>query len=251
MENRNNVSTSEKIENENINNNTKIPFWVYNPNVLLDSRYINEFFPIETMTYEQKLNAISRTVIFVTLFVFVFTRSTRLVIISIITLFAIYMLYHYNEKETEKKSKETFENQSNIILDSYNFKQKNKEEVFQEPQPENPFGNVLIPEYEYNPNRKPAPPSFNENVNDKILKQAKKMVSELNPDQPDISDKLFTDLGDNLMFEQSLRQFVSNPSTTIPNDQTGFAEFCYGSMISAKDGNLFALARNLPRYNNY
>jgi Ca2+/Na+ antiporter len=250
MENMNSVSMNQ-VENKNIDNNTKIPFWVYNPNILLDSRYINEFFPIETMLYEQKLNAISRTVIFLTIIVFLFTHSFRILVISGITLFSIYMLYQYNEKETQKKTKETFENQSNVILDRYNFTEKDKAEVFQEPQPENPFGNVLIPEYEYNPNRKPAPPSFNDNVNDTILKQAKKMVSELNPDQPDISDKLFTDLGDNLIFEQSLRQFVSNPSTTIPNDQTGFAEFCYGSMISSKDGNLFALARNLPRYNNY
>jgi len=249
MENMNNVSASQNENKKNLDD-TKIPFLLYNPNILLDSRYINELFPVDTMSYEQKLNAISRSVIFLTLIVFIFTRSIRILIISGITLFSIYMLYHYNEKETEK-TKETFENQANVILDRYNFTEKDKAEVFQEPQPENPFGNVLIPEYEYNPNRKPAPPSFNDNVNDTILKQAKKMVSELNPDQPDISDKLFTDLGDNLMFEQSLRQFVSNPSTTIPNDQTGFAEFCYGSMISAKDGNLFALARNLPRYNNY
>jgi len=249
MEN-NSIVSSNQTEKNNIDNDTNIPFWVYNPNILLDSCYINELFPIEDMTYEQKLNSISRSVIIISLIAFMFTRNMRILFICGITLFSIYILYYYKEKETEK-TKENFENQANVILDKYNFTQKDKEDVFQEPEPENPFGNVLIPDYEYNPNKKPAPPSFNENVNNKILTQAKKLVSDLNPDQPDISDKLFTDLADNLMFEQSLRQFVSNPSTTIPNDQTGFAEFCYGSMISAKDGNMFALARNLPRYNNY
>ena len=124
-------------------------------------------------------------------------------------------------------------------------------DVFDKPDSSNPFSNVLITDYEYNPNKKPAPPAFNENINDQILTQAKKIVNELNPGQPDISDKLFRDLGEQYVFEQSLRQFTSNPITTIPNDQTGFAEFCYGSMISAKDGNLFAAARNLPRHNNY
>jgi hypothetical protein len=243
--------SSSMDEKDNTNNEKKVPFWFYNPNIILDSNYINEVFPVETMTYEQKLNSITRSVIFLTIIGFIFTRSVRVLIISFITLFAIYMLYHYNENENKKPVKENYENQAKVILDSYNFTEKDKADVFQEPEPENPFGNVLIPDYEYNPNKKPAPPSFNDNVNEAILKQAKKMVSELNPDQPDISEKLFTDLGDNLMFEQSLRQFVSNPSTTIPNDQTGFAEFCYGSMISAKDGNMFALARNLPRYNNY
>jgi hypothetical protein len=38
---------------------------------------------------------------------------------------------------------------------------------------------------------------------------------------------------------------------TIPNDQGAFAEFCYGSMISCKEGNNFACARNMSHYTNY
>ena len=37
----------------------------------------------------------------------------------------------------------------------------------------------------------------------------------------------------------------------LANDQGAFAEFCYGSMISCKDGNLFACARNTSHYTNY
>ena len=36
-------------------------------------------------------------------------------------------------------------------------------------------------------------------------------MNDVNPDQPNMSDKLFKDLGDQLGFEQSLRQFNSNP----------------------------------------
>ena len=160
------------------------------------------------------------------------------------------MLYHYNQNENEKKANENFENQSNVILDRYNFTEKDKAKVFQEPESTNPFGNVLIPDYEYNPNKKPAPPSFNANINEDILNKTKQMVIEANPGQPDIADKLFHDLGEQLVFEQSMRPFYSNPSTTIPNDQTSFAEFCYGSMVSCKEGNKFACARNLGRHTN-
>ena len=34
----------------------------------------------------------------------------------------------------------------------------------------------------------------------------------------------------------SSRQFYTNPSTTIPNDQESFAKWCYGDMPSCKDG---------------
>lgn len=230
-----------------------IPFWSENPNILFQREYILEFFPIETMTYTQKLNAISRSIIVLCIVGYIFTKNFRLVVISGMTLLSIFLLYYFKEKEKEKSNKksedkENFENPATIILKDKNISTEN---VFENPNSSNPFGNVLIPDYEYNPNKKPAPPSFNANINDDILKQAKQLVSELNPDQPDISDKLFRDLGEQYVFEQSLRQFTSNPSTTIPNDQTGFAEFAYGSMVSCKEGNLFACARNLPKYNNY
>ena len=74
------------------------------------------------------------------------------------------------------------------------------------------------------------------------------MVDELHPEEPQISKKLYQSLDDNLTLEQSLRPFYSNPSTTIPNDQGSFADFCYGSMVSCKEGNPFACARNLVRH---
>ena len=47
--------------------------------------------------------------------------------------------------------------------------------------------------------------------------------------------------------EYSMRNFYTTASTTIPNDQEGFSKFLYGDMISAKEGNPSALARQNPR----
>jgi len=261
-----NTYNSDDISNNTVNHSLKtnddesqkIPFWSSDPNILFKQEYMFEFFPVDGMTYEQKLNAVSRSVIILTIFGFFVTRSVRLMFISFLTLFSIYMLHYYQDRENQKSKKIYEESMSNLnkpetqadeVLKKMNIVRN--PDVFDKPDSNNPFSNVLIPDYEYNPHKKPAPPAFNENINEQILSQAKKLVNELNPGQPDISDKLFRDLGEQYVFEQSLRQFTTNPSTTIPNDQTGFAEFCYGSMISAKDGNLFAAARNLPRYNNY
>lgn len=249
-------ATPQNIITESLDSIKNIPFWSDDPNVLLNPNYFLEFFPVESMTYEQKLNAITRSILVLSILGFIFTKNTRLVVIAIITIIAVFFLYSFqkNKDKTTRQSKmsdsaEGFANPADEILKKYNYT-KNPE-VFDEPTSENPFSNILIPDYEYNPDKKPAPPAFNEKVNNNILEQAKKLVSELNPGQPDISDKLFKDLGEQYVFEQSLRQFNSNPATTIPNDQKGFAEFCYGSMVSSHDGNPFALARNLPRYNNY
>ena len=233
----------------------KIPFWSENPNILFQKDFIFEFFPVDYMTYTQKLNAISRTVIILSIISFLFTKSIRILVIAAITLFAIYMLYYYEQKHTEKNENkkltsttdENFENRALEVLKTHPI---DKDTVFDETTSSNPFGNVLVTDYEYNVNKKPAPPSYNKNVNNNILTQAKNLVIQANPDQPDIADKLFKDLGEQMVFEQSLRPFHSNANTTIPNDQASFSEFCYGSMVSCKEGNLFACARNLDRYTN-
>jgi len=245
------------IENEdNVLKNTgesvapsRTPFWGENPNILFQSNQIFDFFPVDTMDYNAKLNAVSRTVIFLTIVSCIITKSLRVLIAGSITLGAIYALYYYEYKKSkkEKRGDENFENQGIDIVKANDLMQPN---LFDTPSSANPFSNVLMTDYEYNPDKLPAPPAFNTKVNNDILNSAKQAVIDSNPDQPDIADKLFKDLGEELEFEQSMRQFYTNPGSTIPNDQTAFAEFCYGSMISCKEGNLFACARNLDRYQN-
>lgn len=258
----------------------KVPFWGTDPNVLFQHF---EFFPVKSMTYEQKLNSITRGVIVLGVASFLLTMSIRILVITIITVLAIFAIHHYEQREgmetgdapgenplsdkflgkigkqddsdeVETKYKKlsistkpveiSYQNPADIVLGDRNIS-KAKGEVFGEPNSSNPFGNFLVSDYANNPYKRPAPPAFN---NNRILSEAKTLVAELNPGQPDISDKLFKDLGEQYVFEQSLRQFTSNPSTTLVNDQTGFADFCYGSMTSCKEGNLFACARNLPRH---
>jgi hypothetical protein len=235
----------------------KIPFWTENPNVIFEPKYILEFFPVDTMTYEQKLNAVTRAVILLTIVGMFLSNSLRLFLVGCITLGAIFILYYYHTKEQDMKAtkkdiqslKENFEGPARDYLTKNNIPVS--EDMFSTPTSDNPFNNVLVTDYDYNPNKSPAPPAFNKNINDKIISQTKQFIAEVHPDQPDISKKLFSSLGDNLDFEQSLRPFHSTASTTIPNDQGAFAEFCYGSMISCKEGNDFACARNLTHYTNY
>ena len=222
-----------------------VPFWFDNPNVIFQSKYIAEFFPVEGMTYNQKLNAITRAVIVITLLSFFYSQKLRVLIVGIISISAIYVMHYFHVKNSGP-SKEGFDPASLEDLKDYSAVQ----EMFDVPTDSNPFSNVLLPDYDYNVDKKPAPPAFNDIVGVSILDQAKQIVINQNPGQPDIADKLFSDLGEQYIFEQSLKPFYSNPATTIPNDQAGFSDFCYGSMVACKEGNLFACARHLDRHTN-
>ncbi len=84
------------------NNNKKkepIPFWSDDPNVLLNNEFLFEFFPVEKMSFEQKLNAISRTVVLLTLLSFFYTKSVRILIIGVVSLFFIFMLHKSRKVE--------------------------------------------------------------------------------------------------------------------------------------------------------
>jgi len=215
-------------------------FWGQDPNVLFHAPW--DFFPMADMPLEQKLNALTRGLVVVTLLTFLYNHNTRLLIIGVMLLVAIF-LFHWAYKRQEGfflSQRDALEKIKQLKTDS--------DKVFQAATPVNPLSNVLVTDWTENPQKRPAPPV--EKNSDNILLQAKRTVVQQNPGQPDIAEKLFADLADEFDFEQSMRPFYSTASSTIPNDQKAFAEFCYGSMISCKDGNMFACARNNPEYRN-
>jgi hypothetical protein len=217
-----------------------IKFWAQDPNALIQAPY--DFFPMPEMTLEQKLNALTRAILVVTALSFAYSRNTRLLVICVILLLSIF-LFHWAYKRQEG-----FLLSQRDALDRIKSFRDNEDGVFQAGTAVNPLSNVLVSDWVDNPQKRPAPPS--EKNSENILLQAKRMVVQNNPGQPDIAEKLFADLANDFEFEQSMRPFFSTAASTIPNDQGAFAEFCYGSMVSCKEGNLFACARDNPQYRN-
>jgi hypothetical protein len=229
------------------------PFWLNEPTILFDKKQITEIWPNPNMSNMEKLNAISRFVIIASLLGYLITLNMGIIFVGIITLAVIAILYHVQSnkiiadekaKELPPKIKESF---TNAIL--YN----EVKDDYTNPKENNPMMNVLLPEISYNPTRNEAAPAFNAEVEKNINNSTKDYVVDTTfSDEPTkqkeyIKRKLFSDLGDSYTFDDSMRNFYTNPNTTIPNDQGGFANFCFGDMISAKEGNEFALGRWQPR----
>ena len=229
------------------------PFWLNEPTILFNKKHITEIWPNPNMSNMEKLNAISRFVIIASLLGYLITLNIGIIFVGIITLAVIAILYHVQSnkiiadekaKELPPKIKESF---TNAIL--YN----EVKDDYTNPKENNPMMNVLLPEISYNPTRNEAAPAFNAEVEKNINNSTKDYVvdttfsDESTKQKEYIKRKLFSDLGDSYTFDDSMRNFYTNPNTTIPNDQEGFANFCFGDMISAKEGNEFALGRWQPR----
>ena len=223
-----------------------IPFWLREPTILLNQKYIKEVWCDSSMTSTQKLNAITRLVLILTTLGYTFTQNFNFVIMGILTLGIIVALHYFyltkfEDSNLDKAIKEGFTNPT-----AYKVLQNQ----FTNPKPSNPLMNVQLPELNENPNRRAAAPAYNPVVEREINKSVKDQIATMHCDQPDIESKLFKDLGDNFDFEQSMRPFYATANTKVPNDQTAFAQFCYGDMTSCKEGNEFACVKNNARYIN-
>jgi len=200
-------------------------FWLDNPNVLLNKNQITEIWPQDNFDLARKLNAITRLILILAILGFLFTKSSYIIVSAAVSIVVLVMIH-----KSKSHSKEGMEN-LDIKINKEEFEELLNEE-FTMPTKKNPFMNVLINEYKDNPERKPAAPIYNEEVLDDATKKSRS------------DEKLYKNLGDNLTFHNSLRNFYSTPNTNIPNNQKEFAEFCYGNMASCKEGDEFMCEKN-------
>ena len=243
-----------------------IPFWANDPTVLFNKDYILQMWPLQTMTFNEKLNAISRLIIVLSILGFVITKSIRFLVIGIVTLAIIYFVYKMRKQQIVKEllnkdgnDKEGFKNNDkNAYSQPSEVKITNPETLeaylksdFEPTNKKNPLGNVLLTDIVDNPQRKAAPPSFNTEVYEDINKSTKKMIQSLNPEIKNTNKQLFGDLGEKFEFDQSMWQYYSTPNTKIPNDQGAFADFLYGDMPSCRGGDDVACVKDNFRYTLY
>lgn len=245
------------------------PFWINDPMVLF-KREEMDIWPAPLMSIEQKMNAISRIVILLSILGFLITKNVNILLTGAITLAIFVMMYKLqHQEEYDAKNggnKDSNDNSAgNSVKNGNDKKEGFINSTFNEqtntrnglkpimtmPTVANPMMNVLLPEIAYNPERNKAALAYIPKI-EKEINHTTEVATVLDFEPRTITEaeklrkKLFADLGDKYEFDDSMRSFYTNPNTTIPNDQKAFAEFCYGSMISCKEGNEFACQRFNP-----
>ena len=100
------------------------PFWSNEPTILFNTDSILQVWPQPTMSFESKLNAISRLVILLSILGFVFTVKHHFVIIGLITLAIIFSFYKYRKQTIVKNLTEGFDN-GDLTQDLTQNKKKN------------------------------------------------------------------------------------------------------------------------------
>ena len=222
-------------------------FWTNDPTILFHKESILQLWPSKKMTFECKLNAISRLVILLTILGFIFTRNIRLLIVCSITLAIIIGLYKLRKQNIVSsliKKKEGFSVNSSVQPSSLSPSPMTTNPVtlesvlrseFHPTTKKNPFGNVLLTDIADSPDRKAAAPSFNPDVYDEIDSVVKKQTQMLNPSIINTNKQLYGDLYESYQLDKSLMRFYSTANTRVENDAHAFKNYLYGAMYSSKE----------------
>ena len=217
-----NIEISKKKEKENKIKSTDDIFWYDNISILFKFDNLLLFFPVGDMTLNQRLNALTRLCIYIGVILYLFTEKTYYIILILISLVVIYVV-HNNMNKNE------------------NFEVDNIDKV--KPTANNPFMNFNI--ITDNPNRPGASDISKEEVK-KDANNKFKMSSNMSSNE---NQRLFRSTFDLYDRNNSQRQFYTMPSTTLPNDQTAFAKWCYSTGPTCKERTLYC-APNYISNNN-
>lgn len=180
-------------------------FWKDDINILFNKHRLIEFVPTSYMTVNEKLNAITRFMIYLGALLVIIYQKVSLLYITLIGMALIYIVHEHYPNEEFK---------DHITLPV----------PLTKPTKDNPFMNVLLTDYTANPNRGPA-----EDIDDPNVKAVV---------QDHFNQGLYRNIDNIWDRNNSQRQFYSNPATTIPNDRDSLMKWCWQTPMTCKDGNL-------------
>lgn len=169
--------------------------------------------PLQHMTHEERLNALVRFFMYLGIILSLIRADYRYLLLGIVAAIISILLDQHSKKQKEK-IQNLLKKQNMSIVDN---------KICSSSTVQNPFMNPNIADIVYNPNRPSACSIENDDV--------KEIVSK------NFTEHLFQDVSDIYGKYASQRQFYTVASTTIPNDQNGFAKWCYGRDYSCKEGN--------------
>jgi len=178
--------------------------WFEDPRELIRRDKVLQFWPTNTQSADERVNAASRFIIYAACFIYLIRRDPRIFVLASTVLGVLYVMYNSDMvKEGEARP-------SHI--------EENAEASCQLPTMDNPMGNMLLSDFTDRPDRPSA--CYHSSVK-------RELDVTLNNRMKYMAGRSRTALPQYQMNAMA-RQFVSNPVTTAVGDQTGFAEWCYG-----------------------
>jgi len=189
--------------------------WYRDIGSFLNFTNLPKFYPVQSMTFAEQLNAIMRFSIFFSLVLLLVKRT--ILVFYIVLFFASLTFFLFEMYAKNKKNQKELFDKLNLQYD------KGSQRLCMRPTQNNPFMNVLMNEYTEFPNRPSACKLNNRNITGKA--------------EAFFDKSLYRDVDDIWSRKTSSRNWHTTPVTTIPNDRKSFTDWVYDMGPTCKEGN--------------
>ncbi len=204
-------------------------FWLENPNVLITNSCA--FNPLSNGSFSYNMNSYTRLIIITMIILFAVTKEVNYIYIGLFLIVLVIILYYtlknenFSNIENLNKLKE-LKQKSHSLLDEEMLPRRKSDYFNIKKKSNNPLKNVQLTDLN-------KPPQY-----------SKSTVS--NSDMSKfIKGKMFQ-ASDQFIFDRNTVQFNTTPNTSIPNDQTGFANWLYGTENNCKAGSIYMHRTGTP-----
>lgn len=224
------------------------PIWVNDFKILFRSDRAMEFFPIKEQTHEERVNAIMRLSLYISVLLSVYNSNVKYFSIFVFFMAFTFVVYrHHPEMNNEKKLETVGDKLQQKLIDETSHPKLNNftptlglgiEKLENETRGEasdkctkptiaNPFGNFTMADmmtFDEKGNIVDRPPACDPND-----PEIKKMIDE------SFNNNLYRDVSDVFGKTSSQRNYYTMPWTTIINDQEKFQRWLYLSPKTCKE----------------
>lgn len=170
--------------------------WYENPRGLFTKDNFLKIVPVKNQTYAEQLNSVLRLSVYYGLMVTMFRQNYDMLLIPLGVAAITFLLYKSFRSSGKKELSENWSSEGCV-----------------RPTKQNPFMNVLNSDKRSrNPACDPLDPAVKTTIDNKF------------------QQSMFYDIDDVWSRNNAGRSFYTTPSTTIPNDQTSFAEWLYSGV---------------------
>ena len=195
--------------------------WFEDPmGFIMDVDDATRILPNKSMTLTEQLNAAFRFAVYFSIIVFVVKREANVFFFAIFVALLTIVIYKQEQSVSKNKGR---------VLEKLNLGTSPTQKHCVIPTKDNPFMNVLFTDYADFPNR-PAACNPMSNKAQTAIRKKYDLGTVRNVD--DVFGK-----------NSGERQFYTTAITTIPNDQTGFANWLYSSAPTCKERSMSCTPR--------
>ena len=222
------------VDNSNYKNEK---FWIEDPCILITNFcYFSPFLTGKNITYENRMNSFTRLTIILMIVLYTITKDLIYVYSGNVLIVLIIILYYAFKKSEFVDNFENFQFMENTEPNISNVA-NNLLEQETLPRRESDFNNTI---------EDPNNPAKNVQITDYDTKQTYSKATMSDSTMSKFVDGKMFQTSDQYIFDRNTQPFYTTANSSVPNDQTSFANWLYGTENICKEGSIFMHRTGTP-----